>query len=263
MQRTVSDAPDMKGVNGSVFRRSFLLEALWNYEKMQNVGFMYCFFPALKRLYPHEEDRRAAVCRHLEPVNTHPSMGPLLAGLTARLEHDLEPSSVIPYRRRVMASLAAYGDRIFWSHVKPLASIFGSVLGFIFFGSLVGSVVLLVTYNLPHLFLRGRGFKIGWTEGLQALQMLKSPGVTALVTLIRDILSLGLGLLAGVVVYLAVKAPASVYLSRPFTALCLVIAAFAGFAMLRKRVSPAIVIYLIALGVFSVFLVFQTGKWLV
>ncbi|MBI5251207.1 MAG: PTS system mannose/fructose/sorbose family transporter subunit IID [Desulfomonile tiedjei] len=260
MQERVSKPTNMRGVNGRVFRRSFFLETLWNYEKMQNVGFIYCFFPALERLYSDEGDRRAVVNRHLDPVNTHPSMGPLLAGLTARLEHDLEASTVIPYRKRVMATLAAYGDRIFWSHVKPLASVIGSIFGFILFGSIVGSVVLLVTYNVPHLFLRARGFKIGWTEGLQVLLMLKSPGVTGLVTLARDALSLGLGLLAGVVVYLAVKAPDSVYLSRPFTGICLVIAASAGFVMLRKRVSPATVIYLIALGTLSVFLISQTGN---
>ncbi len=89
-------------------------------------------------------------------------------------------------------------------------------------------MVLLVTYNLPHLFLRGCGFKIGWTEGLQALQMLKSPGVTSLVTLIRDILSLGLGLLAGVVVLLGCESSGFAYVSGLFTALCLVVAAFAG-----------------------------------
>lgn len=250
----------MKGVNGRVFRRSFLLETLWNYEKMQNVGFVYCFFPALEKLYTDRQDRRAAVSRHLERVNTHPSMGPLLAGLTARLEHDLEASTVIPYRKRVMATLAAYGDRIFWSHVKPLASVFGSIFGFIFWGSFIGSLVLLVTYNLPHLFLRGRGFRIGWNEGLQVLQMLKSHGVTSLVTLSRDVLSMGLGLLAGVVIYLAIKASGSLFSSRSFTGVCLVTAALAGFVMLRTRFSPSVVIYLIAAAVFSLFLVFQTGK---
>jgi mannose/fructose/N-acetylgalactosamine-specific phosphotransferase system component IID len=250
----------MKGVNGRVFRRSFFLETLWNYEKMQNVGFVHCFFPALEKLYTNEQDRQEVVARHLEPVNTHPSMGPLLAGLTARLEHDLEASTVIPYRKRVMATLAAVGDRIFWSHLKPLASVFGSILGFIAFGSFIGSMVLLVIYNFPHLFLRARGFKIGWTEGLQVLQMLKSHGITALVAGVRDLLSLGLGLLAGTVVYLAVKAPDSVCLSRSFTGVCLVIGALGAFGLLRKRVSPSAVIYLIALGVFSVFLIFQTGN---
>ena len=36
----------------SVFWRSFPLQASFNYERMQNVGFCYSLLPVLKRLYP-------------------------------------------------------------------------------------------------------------------------------------------------------------------------------------------------------------------
>ncbi len=44
----------MKGVNIQVFLRGFFLESLWNYEKMQNIGFVICIFPALRRLFRDE-----------------------------------------------------------------------------------------------------------------------------------------------------------------------------------------------------------------
>ena len=155
----------MKGVNRRACVRSFFLETLWNYEKMQNLGFSFCIYPALERLYPDQNDRKGAVSRHLEAVNTHPSMAPLLAGLTARLEHDLEPATVIPYRKRVMSALAADGDRIFWTHVKPLAAVWASLVSFCLFGSALGSALLLVVYNVPHLVMRAGGFRWGWKDG--------------------------------------------------------------------------------------------------
>ncbi|AFM26683.1 phosphotransferase system, mannose/fructose/N-acetylgalactosamine-specific component IID [Desulfomonile tiedjei DSM 6799] len=253
----------MRGVNRRVFERSFLMEVLWNYEKKQNIGFVFCFFPALERLYPDEEERREAIRRHLEPVNTHPSMGPLLAGLTARLEHDLEPSTIIPYRKRIMATLAAYGDRFFWSHLKPLAAVCGTLFGFLFFGSVVGIVILLATYNLPQFFLRGRGFLMGWTEGLQILQILKSPGIAAIVASARDVLAVALGLLTGLILYLGMKVPVPEVSVRLVAGGGLFVAALAAVALFRLQMPPAAVIYLIALGVFSIFVFLQTGMLVV
>jgi PTS system mannose-specific IID component len=111
MQDSGPEPRVMKGVNRRAFVRSFFLETLWNYEKMQNMGFSFCIYPALERLYSDQNDRNGAVSRHLEAVNTHPSMAPLLAGLTARLEHDLEPATVIPIASE--SCRCTYGDRIF------------------------------------------------------------------------------------------------------------------------------------------------------
>jgi mannose/fructose/N-acetylgalactosamine-specific phosphotransferase system component IID len=263
MRDKVSDSISMRGVNRRVFERSFLLEVLWNYEKKQNIGFVFCFLPALERLYPDEEERREAIRRHLEPVNTHPSMGPLLAGLTARLEHDLEPSTIIPYRKRVMATLAAYGDRFFWSHLKPLAAVCGTLFGFLFFGSVVGIVILLATYNLPQFFLRGRGFLMGWKEGLQVLQILKSPGIAAIVASARDVIAVALGLLTGLILYLGMKVPVPEVSVNLVAGGGLFVAALAAVALFRLRMPPAAVIYLIALGVFSTFVFLQTGMLVV
>jgi PTS system mannose-specific IID component len=248
----------MKGVNRRVFVRSFFLETLWNYEKMQNLGFSFCIYPALERLYPDQNDRKRAVSRHLEAVNTHPSMVPLLAGLTARFEHDLEPATVIPYRKRVMSALAAHGDRIFWTHVKPLAAVWASLVSFCLFGSALGSALLLVVYNVPHLVMRAGGFRWGWKNGLQVLQAFKSPRTEAAMLVMRGATALGLGLLAGAVV-LASSRSYEGTMAQPTLAACLPGVGGIALILLRRRVSLTVVIYLTALAAVTLFVILQGG----
>jgi mannose PTS system EIID component len=244
----------MKGVNRRAFGRSFFLETLWNYEKMQNLGFSFCIYPALERLYPDQNDRKVAVSRHLEAVNTHPSMAPLLAGITARLEHDLEPTTVIPYRKRVMSALAAHGDRIFWTHVKPLAAVWASLASFCFFGSALGSALLLVVYNVPHLFLRAGGFRWGWEDGLQVLQAFKSPRAEAAMLVMRGTIALGLGLLAGAVVLASSRSCEGTMAQLTFAA-CLLGVGGIALLLLRLRLSLTAVIYLSAVAAVTLFVI--------
>ncbi|MGA2090005.1 MAG: PTS system mannose/fructose/sorbose family transporter subunit IID, partial [Endomicrobiales bacterium] len=45
----------------SVFLRSFALQAVWNFERMQNVGFAYALMPVLNVLYPDPAKRSEAL----------------------------------------------------------------------------------------------------------------------------------------------------------------------------------------------------------
>lgn len=239
----------MKGVNRRILGRSFFLETLWNYEKMQNIGFLFCIYPALKRLYPDSEELGKAVSRHLGSVNTHPAMGPLLAGITARLEAEMDPSAVISYRQLVMAALAAQGDRIFWSHIRPLAAVCGVLLTLGFFGSLIGSATFLLLYNLPGLLIRITGFDRGWNHGIQFLNLFKSPILGAAVHGMRRSLAFGLGLTAGLLIFLATspqETAEGVTIGRPMLVLCLAVFSVASVLLLRRETSPSAVIYLTA-----------------
>jgi mannose/fructose/N-acetylgalactosamine-specific phosphotransferase system component IID len=255
------DPTAMKGVGSRVFRRSFFLETLWNYAKMQNVGFLLCIYPALERLYSDEQEKKQAIFRQLDQVNTHPCMGPLLVGLVARLERDLELSSVMPYRRRVMSALAAHGDRFFWTHLKPLAAVWGVFLAVLASGSVAGCLVLLGIYNVPQLVVRWRGFDRGWQAGLKILEALKSPEMNVAILGMRGLLSLGLGLVAGILILAATKAPSvSSSISAPSVlGLGLVAIAATAVVVLRRGISLSLVLYLAALAAATMFMWFDTG----
>ena len=64
---------EKKTIN-KVFWRSFMYGASWNYERMQNLGFLYTILPTLKKIYKDKkEDMSVAMSRHLEFFNTHPT----------------------------------------------------------------------------------------------------------------------------------------------------------------------------------------------
>lgn len=68
----------------SMFVRSNLQQASFNFERIHGLGFCYDMIPAIKRLYPLKEDQVAALKRHLVFFNTTPAVcGPVI-GVTAR-----------------------------------------------------------------------------------------------------------------------------------------------------------------------------------
>lgn len=191
----------MQGVNRSVYLRSFFLESLWNYPRMQNIGFTYCIYPALRRLGYCGDKFREVVARQLETANTHPSMSPLFAGLATRLEKDHSSGNPGSYRRRVMTTLAAHGDRIFWGILKPLAATVG-VFGMLCFPeSFLGAFLGLLIYNVPNLYVRSHGFDWGYDEGLQALERFKSIRAEKRLEYLRLTFSLLMGLITGLLLW--------------------------------------------------------------
>ncbi|VTP69368.1 PTS system mannose-specific EIID component [Leclercia adecarboxylata] len=54
---------------------------------MQALGFCFSMVPAIKRLYPENNDaRRQAIKRHLEFFNTHPYVAAPVLGVTLAME---------------------------------------------------------------------------------------------------------------------------------------------------------------------------------
>ncbi len=116
------------GLKWSIFWRSLFLQGCWNYEKMQNVGFAFAIFPALRSVYSGRE-LGASCRRHLELFNTQPFMASFALGVVTRMEEDRaaapEPEREALAQRinsikTAMASpLAAIGDRLFWGTLRP------------------------------------------------------------------------------------------------------------------------------------------------
>ena len=67
----------------SMFLRSNLQQASFNFERIHGLGFCYDMIPAIKRLYPLKADQVAALKRHQVFFNTTPAVcGPVI-GVTA------------------------------------------------------------------------------------------------------------------------------------------------------------------------------------
>ncbi|MCX5779153.1 MAG: PTS system mannose/fructose/sorbose family transporter subunit IID [Elusimicrobia bacterium] len=109
----------------SVFLRSFALQAVWNFERMQNIGFAYALLPALTALYPDPRKRTEALMRHLEFFNVHPYMVNIILGTVIRTEQEISSGNTsltetVNNTKNAMAGpLAAIGDVFFWATFRP------------------------------------------------------------------------------------------------------------------------------------------------
>jgi PTS system mannose-specific IID component len=159
-----------------VFMRSFLLQASWNFERMQSLGVLYVLAPALRVLY-QGDDLRLACQRHLAYFNTHPFMASPILGTTLALEEECSRNKgegavgIDEFKTMIMAPYAAIGDAFFWGGVRPLAACVALYIALL--GSLWAPVVFLLVFNIPHLGFRIGGLVGGYTFGIKVTQFIQ------------------------------------------------------------------------------------------
>ena len=149
--------------------RTFLLQATWNYERQQGLGWAWWFKPVLDRLYPDAAVKGQRLAEHTAYFNTQPTMASLALGAVAGIEEECasgagpDVGAVQRIKAVLGSALAALGDRLFWSTLRPFAACLGVLIAL--GGSWRGAVALLVCYNLFHLVIRWRGVAWGYRRG--------------------------------------------------------------------------------------------------
>jgi fructoselysine and glucoselysine-specific PTS system IID component len=150
----------------SVFWRSFTLQGSWNYERQQHMGYAFAMSPALKRIYQDPTELGRALQRHLVLFNTTPHLSTFIFGLSIAMEEEnqrnpeFNEESINAIKTSLMGPLAGIGDSIFWGSLKVIAA--GMGIYFAQQGSLLGPILALLVYNLPHLLCRWYGLKLGY-----------------------------------------------------------------------------------------------------
>jgi PTS system mannose-specific IID component len=170
---TTSPVPWLDLLRG--FTRSFLHQASWNFERMQNLGFLYQLLPGLRRLYGGEPPAEVLE-RYSGYFNTHPYLSPWVAGTALRLEArrlagETPPVDATAFQAMVMAPYAAIGDALFWGALRPLAAVVGLFLALQ--GLVWAPLVMLALFNLPHLLCRCSGWLLGYTRELRSVELLQ------------------------------------------------------------------------------------------
>jgi PTS system mannose-specific IID component len=156
--------------------RANLLQATWNFERQQGVGWAYALQPALEHLYPEAATRRDRLAEHTAYFNTQPTLASLALGAVARLEQDRaagtgpDAAAVARVKSVLGSTLAALGDRLFWFSLRPFAAALGVMVALARPESPWAAVVLWLVYASLHLGVRFAG--VGWGYRL-------GPGVLA------------------------------------------------------------------------------------
>ena len=135
-----------------VAARSQFLQGSWNYERMQNGGYAFSMIPAIKKLYKTDEDRQAALKRHMEFFNTTPFMASPIIGVTLALEEeranggDVDDEAINGVKVGMMGPLAGVGDPVFWFTVRPILGALCASLAMS--GNILGPIMFFVVWIL-------------------------------------------------------------------------------------------------------------------
>jgi PTS system mannose-specific IID component len=166
------------GTLAAMIARLFTLQAVWNYERMQGIGFAHALAPAARALEPDD----AAAARALVPqagyFNTHPVMAAVAVGVVAdqlerrsRGEAALDDAGLVRVKQALGSSLAAIGDPLFWNAVRPLLAL-TAVYGWRDDRSWFGVFTILAGYNTFAVGYRVRGLLEGYRRGLSYVAQL-------------------------------------------------------------------------------------------
>ena len=79
-----------------------------------------------------------------------------------------------------MGPLAGIGDSFFWGTFRIIGAGIGTSLAAK--GSILGAILFLLIYNVPHLIVRYFGLKIGYKSGVGFLASMNEGGMVAVLT---------------------------------------------------------------------------------
>jgi mannose PTS system EIID component len=163
--------------------RSFFLQACWNFQRMQNLGFAFSISPLIRVLSKNREQEVHLLKRHLEFFNTHPYCASIILGVVCHTEEELAQAgerhtdSANRLKVGMMGPLAALGDTVFWAMLKPATAMLG--VGIVFLAgeqtslAVLGPCVFLLMFSIPHVGLQLGGVFLGYHRGIEIVKDLR------------------------------------------------------------------------------------------
>jgi mannose/fructose/N-acetylgalactosamine-specific phosphotransferase system component IID len=121
----------------SAFLRSFFLQALWNFERMQNMGFAFSVLPLLKAASKTKKGYHTALRRHTQFFNTHPYFAPIVMGVVYHKERGRETdlqgddNTLTVLKDSMGAAFGGIGDHVLWGTWRPFCAILALGVGFL------------------------------------------------------------------------------------------------------------------------------------
>lgn len=178
-----------------VFWRSFQMEFSWNYERQMNMAYTYAMIPILKKLYENDKEQMSlALRRHLEFFNTTPHISTLILGINAAMEEEnandpeFDTTTIDSVKTSLMGPLAGIGDSFFWGTLRLIATGVGTSLSLQ--GNILGPILFLLIFNIPHVIFRYLANKFGYKLGTGFLKKIQESGMMESLTFGASIIGL-------------------------------------------------------------------------
>ena len=139
---TPAKSLDKKTMNKMVWR-SLMLQASFNYERMQACGWLYSIVPGLEKIHTDKEDLSKSMSHNLEFFNTHPFLVTFVMGIVLSLEQQkADIQTIRSVRVAAMGPLGGIGDALFWFTLIPITA--GITADWAINGNIMGPILYFI-----------------------------------------------------------------------------------------------------------------------
>lgn len=178
----------------STFFKSFGLEGPFIYSRLQAIGFCRSMLPAINKIYSDPVEQTQAINRHLDFFNSNPELSTFIMGISASMEEqnaqdeNFDATSITNVKAGLMGPLAGIGDSFWWGIVKTVAA--GVGCQFALQGSILGPILFLLIFNIPHWVIRYILTFKGYDLGHKVLEMMSQSNIIEKISLCAGILGM-------------------------------------------------------------------------
>ena len=156
---------DKKDITRAGIRWMLMPVCIFNYETQLAPAVVFTLSPALRKIYPNDEEYVAALNNHYKYYNSQPYLSALILGAALAVEEQegiKGMDAVQNIKTGLMGPLAGIGDTLFW---VLLPTIFGSIAAYSALeGSMTGVWIMLI-YAIAVFLVRIQFFSLGYSAG--------------------------------------------------------------------------------------------------
>jgi PTS system N-acetylgalactosamine-specific IID component len=151
--------------------RSCNLQIVFNYERMQAIGWLWAMLPGLKKIHTNKTDLAMSMSQNLDFINTHPFLVTFVMGLVLSMEQNkMDIQTIRAVRISTAAPLGGIGDALFWFTLIPIIA--GMTAGMAIDGNIMGPILYFILAFGIEMVLRYVLMYWSYNLGLDAVKMM-------------------------------------------------------------------------------------------
>lgn len=161
-------------VNSAGLRWMVMPMSSFCYELQFGQAVVFALAPALRKLYPNDDDYLAALNNHYKYFNTQPYMCQIVLGAALGMEEQLGrdgAETIQNFKTGVMGPLAGIGDTLFWVVIPTIWASIASPMALE--GNATG-IILWTLFAIALTLFRLKFFEWGYNLGTKLVTELKS-----------------------------------------------------------------------------------------